>query len=148
MPPLPCSVDRILRLRRDVFFPGHSIQRARYPGDGASTACHFAGVVRASPGASAERLAACVSILLSEYEGEPAWRARGLAVHPAYRRRGIGSRFLSAVVGRMCRDSRVHLFWCSAPPDVHAFYDALGWRMVDEVYLLQGTGTHFIDTDA
>jgi len=146
LPPLPCRVERILQLRRDVFFPGQSIQQARYPGDHEPEAAHFAGVIRYDHDL-AEHLVACVSMHVSEYDGEPAWRARGLAVDPAYRKLGIGQAFFQACCRRMCADSPMHVIWCSAKPESYGFFERLGWRMADEIYLMQGTGTHFQRVD-
>jgi predicted GNAT family N-acyltransferase len=142
LPPLPCRAERILQLRRDVFFPGQSIQQARYPGDDDPRACHFAGCVRYAND-RAEHLVACTSLLVDRYEGEPAWRVRGLCVAEGYRGMGIGGRFMQEVARRICLDTPVHVMWCAAKEDAHGFFERLGWQMVDEVYLLQGSGTHF-----
>jgi len=146
LPPLPCQVERILQLRRDVFFPGRSIQKARYPGDQDAAAAHFAGVIRYDDDLP-ERLVACVSMHVSEYEGEPAWRARGLAVAPAFRKMGIGQTFFTQCCRRMCADTPMHVIWCSAKSESYGFFENLGWHQADEIYLMQGTGTHFQRVD-
>lgn len=141
-PPVPCTVEEILPLRRDVFFPGKTLDQARYPGDRDPMACHFAGYLKLK-GQADDLLVACVSMLIGQYESRPAWRIRGLAVHEAYRGLDIGSRFLDDAVRRICMDTPVHLIWCAAKDDTYGFYEKLGWKLVDEVYLMQGAGTHF-----
>jgi GNAT superfamily N-acetyltransferase len=78
-------------------------------------------------------LVGSASIIVSDMDTRPElspWLA-SVYIKPDFRRQGIGSTLVTAVVGRAAAEEidKLYLF----TPDQRAFYQRLGWRLMEEV---------------
>src|SRR6476659_3359183 len=100
-------------LRGRILRPGFPPAASRYPGDlepgavylGAFVAGEFVGTASLYP--------------------EQGIRLRGMAVEPAWQRRGIGAALIRAAQARATTAGQD--LWCNARDTAHDFYAALGW---------------------
>src|SRR6266700_1628599 len=79
------SAIDVIDLRHAVLRAGLARESAIFPGDDEPTARHF--VARAGDGS----VVGCVTLHLNEWQGEPAFQLRGMAVDPGFQSRGIGA---------------------------------------------------------
>ena len=152
---LRVGVAAIMPLRVAVLFAHHEQQHASFPGDEHPLARHYAAYdVTSLDAAGREKLPAlveagvigpigCASLMPSDYEGQPAWQVRGVAVLQAYRCEGVGRMLLDFAERDAADRPEFKRLWCSAVAGAVGFYEKLGWRMVDETYLLKGIGSHY-----
>lgn len=69
----------------------------------------------------------------------PAWQLRGMATAPQYRRRGVGTGLIAAVIGTLeARGAR--LLWCEARVSAIGFYAGLDFVGEGELYTQAETG--------
>ncbi|HEY9071665.1 MAG TPA: GNAT family N-acetyltransferase [Candidatus Ozemobacteraceae bacterium] len=130
------EVERILPLRQKILRAGMPGVSPRFPGDDAPGAVHLAALI-------GDEIVGCVTFLMSEYEGRPAWQMRGMAVDTSRQGRGIGRRLLDqarAILGTV--DSR-RLWWCNARTTAVPFYRALGWETVSGEFEIPSIGPHY-----
>ena len=66
-------------------------------------------------------------------------RLRAMAVHPNFRRYGLGKRLLEEAFKAYSTDS----CWCDAREVAVAFYQRCGWRIVSEPFDIPQIGKHF-----
>jgi GNAT superfamily N-acetyltransferase len=141
------QVERIIDLRHVILRAGLPRETAVFPGDDAATSRHYAAVVG---GGGEERVVGCTTLHLNQYENEPAWQLRGMAVEPAFQSKGVG-RALVEILEREAleeapggnSDEAVRLLWCNARTPAVAFYRKLGWRTVSEEFVIPTAGPHY-----
>ena len=133
------DVDEILPLRYAVLCTGRPWAEAMFVGDSAATTHHF-GAFLPTPRGLAN--VGCVSYMLNELEGEPAWQLRGMATRPDFARQGVGANLVAAAQFALLGKSPVRLFWCKARVVAFPFYERLGWRFVSEMYVIEHYGPH------
>lgn len=131
-------IDCIIGLRHRVLRFGLPLEAARFPDDSAATTWHFA----VFPETSKTEPIGCASFMLNSFEGDAAWQLRGMVTAPEYHGRGIGRALLGHAEEAICRDSRVHFFWCNARLGAVGFYEKQGWRAVSEVFEIPTAGPH------
>lgn len=90
-----------------------------------------------------ERIVAIVSFLPQNREGftGTGYRLRGMAVLPAYRKRGIGNLTVNFGVLYL-RGRKVNYVWCDARKVAYNFYLGLGFEFVSDEFEVPGIGTH------
>lgn len=120
--------DSVLRAK---FTPGASV----YDGDEDHGTLHigalfgdlFVGVATVShspfPGGSSQQ----------------AWRLRGMAILPAWQRKGLGSRLVEACL-RHANDHGATMIWCSARSEAFSFYESFGFRVLGPLRKREGYG--------
>ncbi|WP_423762746.1 GNAT family N-acetyltransferase [Burkholderia sp. NLJ2] len=108
-------------LRATILLNG-DLNACELPGDHAPTTLHVG--VRDRTGIVA------VASLCEEPRDDdpalPAWRLRGMAVHPAVREMGFG-RVLVQVCVRHAEERGAALVWCTAREAAYRFYEKLGF---------------------
>ena len=77
-------------------------------------------------------------------EGRPAYRLRGMAVDPAFHRRGIGRLLLQLLESRVLESGYTTLLWCNARTPAVPFYKSMGWKVVSEEFDIPTAGPHFV----
>ena len=132
------TTEQVIDLRHAVLRSGLPRETARFPGDDDATARHFVARNRDGGG-----IIACATLHLNQWQGEPAWQLRGMAVEPQWQGGGIGSVLLRAVEQSVLEaDSPTHLLWCNARTPAEAFYRKHGWQVVGDVFDIPTAGPH------
>ncbi len=138
---LPVVVEQVrpevtYDLRARVLRPGLSPMRARFPGDDASDALHYAAYDRA------DRIVGVVAVLSEATPaGLPGHRLRGMAVHADERGSGVGAALLVRVFDGVARIGG-GLLWCKARVPARGFYARAGFAEVGEVWQDPDFGPH------
>ena len=130
-------VDKIINLRHRVLCEGLPIETARFPGDEAPDARHFAAVM-----IDGKRVVCCVSFMRVPYLTSPAWQLRGMATDPDFQGQGIGRKLLAVSEQAIVRSSDIRLFWCNARLSAVRFYEKSGWYCVSAQFEIPGAGSH------
>ncbi|CAB3746876.1 GNAT family N-acetyltransferase [Burkholderia puraquae] len=108
-------------LRAAVLLNG-DLNACELAGDHAPTTLHVG--VRDPSGIVA--VASLCEALREDDHAQPAWRLRGMAVHPAVRGLGFG-RVLVEVCVRHAEARGAALVWCTARETAYRFYEKLGF---------------------
>lgn len=125
-------LDEIIALRHAILRADTTIENAYFDEDRASTTHHF-GVFEPDG-----RCVGCATFLAVDYEGQPAWQLRGMAVDWALRQSGIGRDLLGSAEAFLADVSPVRLMWCHARKVAAPFYHRCGWAVVSEEYEIIG----------
>jgi N-acetylglutamate synthase-like GNAT family acetyltransferase len=128
------QVEEILDLRHRVLRAGLPRQSARFVGDESAAAVHLAVEERSN-------VIGCATLHPSDWEGEPAYQLRGMAVDPAFQRQGIGSQILLEI-DRITRESPRKILWANCRTPAIPFYLKHGWRAVSEEFEIPTAGPH------
>jgi GNAT superfamily N-acetyltransferase len=128
------ELGEILDLRHRVLRAGLPREAASFEGDESDTTKHVAARVDG-------RVVGCATILLNEWNGEPAWQLRGMAVDEEYRGAGVGRSLLEAIE-KLVEGSLIQLIWCNARVPAHGFYRRMGWEVVSGVFDVPTAGPH------
>jgi predicted GNAT family N-acyltransferase len=116
--------------------PQRPLCESVYPVDDDAATVHLGAFV-------AEQLVGCATVFPEPLDGEPAWRLRGMAVHPARRSQGVGSRLLTECL-RTVQDQRGRLLWCNARTQALSFYRGHGFTVAGEEFLTAGGVPHYL----
>jgi N-acetylglutamate synthase-like GNAT family acetyltransferase len=128
------ALDEILPLRHQILRAGLPMEAARFPGDDAASNIHLGAFTHEG------KCVGCATLHLNEFEQQPAYQLRGMAVDTALQRHGIGSRLLLEIES-LATSSRI--LWCNARTPAVAFYRKHGWTMVSDEFLIPTAGPHF-----
>jgi len=129
------AFDQIVDLRYDVLRAGLPRSAAYFPGDDHPQTVHLAAK-------DGEKIVGCATILLNEWNGQPACQLRGMAVDPAYQSHGVGKEILGDIE-RVAREAGVKIVWANARVPASAFYRKNGWEIVSEEFEIPTAGPHF-----
>jgi GNAT superfamily N-acetyltransferase len=129
----PAKSSEIIDLRHRVLRAGLPRATALFDGDDLPTTKHFAAEHDG-------KIIACATMLLNEWNGEPAWQVRGMAVEPNFRGRGIGRELLDAIESAA---GDVRLLWCNARTSAIEFYRTNGWTIASDEIEIRTAGPHF-----
>jgi len=139
MPPeITCrrvAVETILPLRHRTLRPGLPLETARFEGDLDAGTRHYAAFIGAEP-------VACLSLMPSVWEGQPAWQLRGMATDSRQQGRGLGRRLWRAAAVEARCDEPGRVTWCNARTSAVGFYERLGWRVGSEPFDVPSVGPH------
>lgn len=131
----------VIDLRHRVLRAGLPIESAHFEGDDDSDTHHMTAYVT-----DVGQPIACVSYMLNEYSGKPAWQLRGMATDPSYRNQRIGGFLLRSseqyLVGQVLYD-HVKMMWCNARENAAYFYRSNGWIIVSDVFEIPTAGRHY-----
>ncbi len=125
-------------LRQAILRPHQPVEQLVYPGDDSPDAAHFGAVLDGD-------LVGIGSIYREPPHGETndgAWRLRGMAVAPQLHRKGIGSLLLHACVDH-ARQHGGTMIWFNARTPAIPFYQAHGFQVRGEEFVLPGIGPHY-----
>ncbi|HEX4054987.1 MAG TPA: GNAT family N-acetyltransferase [Tepidisphaeraceae bacterium] len=129
------DVEQVVDLRLAVLRAGLPREAAKFPGDDDPQTVHLA----AKEGGN---VIACATILVNEWNGQRACQLRGMAVDPAYQRRGVGRQILTEV-DRVAAEKGVRILWANARKPAAEFYRKYGWEIVSEEFEIPTAGPHF-----
>lgn len=135
---LPITAAQTWPLRHAILRPHQPLSEARFPGDDDPSTQHF-GAVDAG---TVVGIASIFAEALPDRPG-PAWRLRGMAVHPDYRRQGLGALLVKACAEQGQRKPG-EVLWCNAREVALSFYHGLGFKTLSGPFDLPGIGPHFL----
>lgn len=130
------ALEQILSLRNG----------ARFEGDEKPDTCHMALLAEGvGPNGRSLAVVSCATFVFQTYQRlELAWRLGGVVMAPAFRDRGLGTKFIDACARMIASDSRIRTFWCEAPLPALSFFERLGWRAQSPAFDIDGLGPHRI----
>ena len=129
-------VEELIDLRHEVLRHGLPREAAMFDGDDDPATRHYG----AFAGATA---VGCATLMLNEWEGEPAWQVRGMATDARLRSRGLGAALLQLAEAEIAAEaSPVRLLWCNARVPAVRFYEKLGWAVRCEPFDIPTAGPH------
>ncbi len=131
-----CPVDEIVPLRHRILRAGLPVDMARFPGDDAPDTLHL-GAFDADGNA-----VCCVTMLRADWEGEPAWRLRGMATDDGLRGTGIGSALVPVAERAALALTGPLPIWCDARIRAIPFYERMGYVCVSEFFDIEHAGLH------
>jgi GNAT superfamily N-acetyltransferase len=135
----PAKLGEILPLRQRILRIGLDIEEAKFPGDEDTTTLHAAVFDHAS-------VISCATLMLDEWEGQLAWRLRGMATDSIWQSQGVGAALLQYLIDSAITDppipQRISTFWCNARVPALAFYQRLGWTVDSEEFDIPTAGPH------
>jgi N-acetylglutamate synthase-like GNAT family acetyltransferase len=129
------DVEEIVDLRYDVLRAGLPRDAAYFPGDRDATTVHLAAH-------SNGKVIACATILINQWDGQPAFQLRGMAVDPAWQGKSIGRTLLDEV-HRTAINAGVKILWANARVPAAQFYCKNGWEIVSEQFEIPTAGPHY-----
>ncbi|MCW3467569.1 1-(5-phosphoribosyl)-5-[(5-phosphoribosylamino)methylideneamino]imidazole-4-carboxamide isomerase [Chitinophaga nivalis] len=118
------NVEDTLPLRRDVLYPGLSLNDVKVEND--ADGLHF-GVFEEG------ELVTVVSLFL----GRESAQFRKLATRPGCQGKGYGKAIL-AHLAAICRQEKLSRLWCNARDTAVSFYEKLGYRQQGDYFIKQG----------
>ena len=127
--------DEVVDLRHRVLRGGLARETAVFPGDDDPAARHF---VAEREG----RVVGTLTLHLNQWNGQPAWQLRGMAVDPTKQGTGVGAQLLLASEQSLLDDSALTQLWCNARVPAVAFYEKHGWTAVSDVFEVPTAGPH------
>ena len=131
------TIAEIFDLRHAELRTGMPRETARFEGDDGATTLHFGAFLH--DGANI----GCASFMLNSWEGEPAYRLRGMATRKDWVGRGVGAQLLEAGVETILRTTPIRLLWCNARTAAVGFYEKQGWRVVSGEFSVPTVGPHY-----
>ncbi|MEI8224092.1 MAG: GNAT family N-acetyltransferase [bacterium] len=129
----------IINLRHKILRPGRPEATAHFDGDELPTTYHFA--TKQVPNESEP--ICCVSYMLSELNGEPAYQLRGMATDDNFRGMGLGKDIVAFAEAMISADTTIKNYWCNARKESVGFYEKLGWKIVSKEFDVPDVGPHF-----
>jgi GNAT superfamily N-acetyltransferase len=132
----------VLPLRRRVLRPGSLASQAAFDGDDDLHTVHVAARVG---GAAGHVVAVGTALVEMPPWGErlTSWRIRGMATDERWRRRGLGSQVLAALLDEVAARGG-ELVWCSARLSARSLYARAGFTARGDVYDVAGLGPHVV----
>ena len=135
------TIDVIIDLRHRLLRTGMPREAAQFPGDEEASTWHV-GLFHPCPPDADAPVVSCATFMLDPYDGEAAWRLRGMCTEHEFQSRGFGGRLLDCAEAAILEHSDVRLFWCNARVPALAFYERHGWKVDSEVFDIPTAGPH------
>ena len=129
------KAEELVDLRHRVLRVGLPREEAIFPGDDLPGSRHFGAF-------DEESAVCCATFHRSEYEGELAWRLRGMATDEGFRSQGVGREVLKYAEEALLADDPIRLLWCNARIAAVRFYQSQGWGIVSELFDIPTAGLH------
>ncbi len=132
------SASELYALRNLVLRPGKPLHTTFYDKDYHIDTFHLT--------ISIESKAQCIATFYPEkMEGvysRKAYRLRGMATHPNFRRKGLGKYLMQSAFKHLLQQ-QADLLWCKARLVAIPFYRSLGFQIMGEQYDIEGIGPHY-----
>ena len=129
------AAEELIDLRHRVLRAGLPRHDAIFPGDELPANRHFGAFVD-------REIVCCATFHREPYDGEAAWRLRGMATNAAFQGRGIGHALLDFAEDLLKSDDPMRLLWCNARIAAVPFYQSMGWTIVSELFDIPTAGPH------
>lgn len=132
------SASELYTLRNLVLRPGKPLHTTFYDKDHDVSTFHLA--------ISIESKVQCIATFYPEkLEGvysRKAYRLRGMATHPNFRRKGLGKDLMQSAFSLLLQQQS-DLLWCKARLVAIPFYRSLGFQIIGEQFDIEGIGPHY-----
>lgn len=132
------SASELYSLRNLVLRPGKPLHTTFYDKDHDVSTFHLA--------ISIESKVQCIATFYPEkLEGvysRKAYRLRGMATHPNFRRKGLGKDLMQSAFSLLLQQQS-DLLWCKARLVAIPFYRSLGFQIIGEQFDIEGIGPHY-----
>ena len=132
------SVSELYFLRNLVLRPGMPLHTTFYDRDHEIDTFHMA--------ISIESKAQCIATFYPEkmerVYSRNAYRLRGMATHPNFRRKGLGKNLMQSAFTYLLQQ-QADLLWCKARLAAIPFYISLGFQIIGEQYDIKEIGPHY-----
>lgn len=132
------NVEIIRPLRSIVLRPGQPIESTDYERDNELQTLHYANIVN-------QKVCSIATFYpepMLESEVLVAYRLRGMATHPNYRRHGLARAIMLQAMADI-QKLGCDLLWCKARLVAIDFYKSLGFTKVGSIYEIEGIGPHY-----
>ena len=129
------TTAEIIDLRHEILRTGLPRELAYFDGDDEPTTIHMVAE-------RAGKIVGCATMLQRRWEQRPAWQLRGMAVKPALRGMGIGSKLLNDIERLAIARKFSKQFWANARTPAVKFYQDHGWTVVSEEFMIEHAGPH------
>ncbi len=110
-------------------------ESAIFPGDELPDSRHYGAFQNAMT-------IGCATLHVSQWEAEPAWQLRGMAVAKPFLCQGIGTAILAYLENDLQATTAVRLLWCNARVPAAAFYQKQGWEIRSAPFDIPTAGPH------
>lgn len=123
-------------LRHLVLRP-HAASEAEYQfeGDYDEYSLHFGLLIE-------NQIRSVVTFHLKSDASEKKWQLRGMATHPDFNGKGLGTFFLQKIFAEhLTKDVAPHI-WCNARLRARSFYERLGFVAEGEIFNIPESGQH------
>ena len=131
------AVEVVRPLRHRVLRgPDRPLAESVYPQDELRATVHVAAYLD-------DGVVGCATFFPEPFDGQPAWRLRGMATEPSVRRRGVGSALLTEGL-RIVESAGVRLLWCNARTGALPFYRRHGFQTVGAEFLTATGIPHYV----
>ena len=132
------DVEIIRPLRSLVLRPGQPIDSTDYERDMETQTLHYANIVNQKVCS----IATFYPESMLEFESLLAYRLRGMATHPNYRRQGLASSMILQAMSDI-QNLGCDLLWCKARLVAIDFYKSLDFIKLGPIYEIEGIGPHY-----
>lgn len=139
-----CEIADIIQLRYDILCSHRPFVEAQFEGDDSATTLHFGAFLTTAhedPNTQPANLA-CVTYMLNEWQDQPAWQLRGMAVREDCAKQGIGTQLIQFAEPTLRAASTTQTLWCNARVPAIPFYERLGWSIASDEFVVPNYGPH------
>ncbi|SKB39370.1 Acetyltransferase (GNAT) domain-containing protein [Parapedobacter luteus] len=134
------NAQETLSLRSAVLRVGAPLSDCHFQGDNLETTFHMGYL-------SGDGDTVCIlTCQLEALEGHPGtgYRLRGMATHPDWRGKGIGTELLNAAINHLATGLMADYLWCNARRVAYDFYRQLGFTTLSAEFEIPGIGPHSV----
>ena len=132
------DAEKIRALRHAELREGQPFSTTSYLRDNDKDTFHMACMVN-------NKVVACATFYPEETEkisAKKPYRLRGMATDANFRRRGYGRELMKVSVQKL-KDYKVDMLWCNARLVAISFYESLGFKILGDIFDIEGIGPHY-----
>lgn len=125
-------------VRHPVLREGKPIESCSFPNDDLISTQHFGLFVN-------KKIVGVVSLFQNKnatFSAENQWQIRGMAVLPHFQKKGFGRKLISHCEENI--DSKNVVIWFNARENAVPFYEKLGYKKMDNAFVIENIGLHFV----
>ena len=138
MKPQIVEVEKIRKLRHRVLRKGRPFTDTLYERDNDKQTIHLAIIKR-------EKTLTCATFYpekTTEVKSKKAYRLRGMATDPFFRRKGYGRKIMKESF-EILKKQKCDVLWCNARLVAVKFYLSLGFKKKGEIFNIKSIGPHY-----
>ncbi|RQP14290.1 MAG: N-acetyltransferase [Parapedobacter sp.] len=132
------TAEETLPLRSCVLRDGAPLSACHFQGDEDESTFHLGYTAGEN---TIVCILSCQRESLEDYEGV-GYRLRGMATHPDWRGKGLGSNLLIVAIEHLTHALNADYLWCNARRVAYGFYLHLGFDFISEEFEIPLIGPH------